>query len=176
MFSQKPQQRKQQKKTMWRHTNHAVKLCLIMTPGWQLQPCSWMSSVIWIKHMQRLRREKWRRIKCHVWDKYSCDWYLKTFAIKYLLYIKFLTNTDREMHLLHVVISFCYGWRSVNAFHAAGESRRQVKNETNFVKNVNIVEFHYHIQNHHEKCIQTSTNMPSIGVVIPEIICEMLEF
>ena len=43
----------------------------------------------------------------------------------------------------------------------------QVKNVTHFVKNVNIVEFHYHIWNHHEKCIQISTNMPSIGIVIP---------
>ena len=30
-------------------------------------------------------------------------------------------------------------------------------------KNANIVEFHGHIWNHHEKCIQTSTNMPGIG-------------
>ena len=64
----------------------------------------------------------------------------------------------------------------LNTYHAAGECRRQVKNITNFVKNVNIVELRYHIQNHHEKCIQTSTNMPSIGLVIPEITCEMLEF
>ena len=47
---------------------------------------------------------------------------------------------------------------------------------TNFVKNVKIVEFHYHIRIHYVKCIQISTNMPSIGLVIPEIICEMLEF
>ena len=58
----------------------------------------------------------------------------------------------------------------------AGECKRQVINLTNFVKNVQIVEFHGHIWNHHEKCIQLSTNMPSIGVVIPEITCEMLEF
>ena len=64
----------------------------------------------------------------------------------------------------------------VNAFHAAGECRRQVKNVTNFVKNVKIVEFNGRIWNHHEKCIQISTNMPSIGLVIPEITCEMLEF
>ena len=65
---------------------------------------------------------------------------------------------------------------SINAFHAAGECRRQVKNLTNVAKNVKIVEFHYHIWNHHEKCIQISTNMPSIGLVIAEITCEMLEF
>ena len=32
------------------------------------------------------------------------------------------------------------------------------------------------IWNHHEKCIQVSTSMLSIGLVIPEITCEMLEF
>ena len=65
----------------------------------------------------------------------------------------------------------------INAFHAAaGECRRQVKKLKIIVKNVEIVEFHYHIWNHHEKCIQISTNMPSIGLVIPEITCEMLEF
>ena len=37
---------------------------------------------------------------------------------------------------------------------------------TNFVKNVKIVEFHDHIWNQYEKCIQISTNMPSIGLVI----------
>ena len=62
----------------------------------------------------------------------------------------------------------------VNAFHAAGECRRQVKKLTKFVKNVKIVEFHYHIWNHHEKCIQISTNMPSFGLAFPEITCEML--
>ena len=64
----------------------------------------------------------------------------------------------------------------VNTYHAAGECRRRVKNLTNLVKNVKIVEFHSHIWNRHEKCIQISTNMPSIGLVIPEITCEMLEF
>ena len=55
-------------------------------------------------------------------------------------------------------------------------SMRQVKNVTKLVKNVEIVEFHDHIWNHNEKCIQISTNMSSIGLVIPEITCEMLEF
>ena len=37
-------------------------------------------------------------------------------------------------------------------------------------KNVNILEFHDHIiWYHHEKCIQKSTNMPSIGLLIREI-------
>ena len=47
--------------------------------------------------------------------------------------------------------------------HAAGEYRRHVKKVTKFVKNVKILEFHDHIWNHHEKCIQISTNMPGIG-------------
>ena len=50
-----------------------------------------------------------------------------------------------------------------NALHVAGVSRRQVKKYTHFVKNVKIVEFRDHIWNHHEKCIQMSTKMPSIG-------------
>ena len=69
---------------------------------------------------------------------------------------------------------------ALNTYHAAGDCRRHDKNVTKFtkyvVKNVKIVEFPYHIQNPHEKCIQLSTNMPSIGLVIPEISCEMLEF
>ena len=64
----------------------------------------------------------------------------------------------------------------LNTYHAAGECRRRVKKFTNFVKNIKIVEFHYHIRNHREKCIQISTSIPSIGFVIPEITCEMLEF
>ena len=36
-------------------------------------------------------------------------------------------------------------------------------------KNVKIVEFHHCIENHLEKCIDISTNIPSIGLVIPEI-------
>ena len=41
----------------------------------------------------------------------------------------------------------------LNAFHAASEYRRQVKYVTDLVKNVQIVEFHDHIYNHHEKYI-----------------------
>ena len=48
-------------------------------------------------------------------------------------------------------------------------SRRQEQNVTKFVNNVEIVEFHAHIWNHHEKCIQISTNMPGIGSLIREI-------
>ena len=59
--------------------------------------------------------------------------------------------------------------QTVNACHAAGECRRQVKKLTKFVKNVKIVECHDHIWNRNEKCIQISTNMPSIGSLIREI-------
>ena len=46
-----------------------------------------------------------------------------------------------------------------------------------FGKKCQIVEFHYHIRNRLKKCIKISTNMPGgIGLVIPEITCEMLEF
>ena len=50
-------------------------------------------------------------------------------------------------------------------FHAAGVSRRQVKN----FKYFKILEFGDYIWNHHEKCIQISTNMPGIGLEICEI-------
>ena len=49
------------------------------------------------------------------------------------------------------------------------ECRRQVKKIKNVVKNVKIMEFHDYIWNHHEKCIQISTNMPGIGLVNREI-------
>ena len=63
-----------------------------------------------------------------------------------------------------------------NTYHEAGECRRQVKHLIHFVKNVKIVEFYYHIWNHHEKYIEISTNMPCIALVIPEITCEMLKW
>ena len=58
----------------------------------------------------------------------------------------------------------------------ADVSRQHVKIRRNFEKNVNIVEFHDYIWSRHEKCIQISTNMPSIGLVIHEIDLEILEF
>ena len=61
----------------------------------------------------------------------------------------------------------------LNDYNAAGVSRRQDQNVTIFVKKCQFVEFHYHIRNHHEKCIQINTNMPSIGLVFPEITYEM---
>ena len=57
----------------------------------------------------------------------------------------------------------------INTYNAADVSRRQVQNVTNFVKNVNILEFGYYIWNHYEKCIQKSPNMPGIGSLIREI-------
>ena len=68
-------------------------------------------------------------------------------------------------------------------YHAAGVSRRQVhnvtkcpKNVTKCPKNVSILEFHDHIWNHYEKCIQMSTNMPGIGSWIREIDVKMPKF
>ena len=57
--------------------------------------------------------------------------------------------------------------------------RRHVHNLTilkMFVKNVKILESGDYIWNHHEKCIKTSTNMPGIGLEIPEIAFEMSDF
>ena len=70
--------------------------------------------------------------------------------------------------------SSLHSW-DINAFHAAGECRRQVKQLINFVRKVKIVEFHDHIWNHNEKCIQISTNMPGIGSLIREIAVEISE-
>ena len=71
-----------------------------------------------------------------------------------------LTENERVMRLLSAFL---------NAFHAAGVSRRQEQNVTNFVKNVNILELGYCILNPYEKCIQKSPNMPGIGSLICEI-------
>ena len=57
----------------------------------------------------------------------------------------------------------------LNAFHTAGESRRQVQNCAQISKNCKIIEFHYYIWSRHGKCIQISTNMPSFGLVSHEI-------
>ena len=65
--------------------------------------------------------------------------------------------------------------RLIMYFNAAGEWRRQVKMLTSFVKNVNNLEFHDHIWNRNERCIQISTNMPSIGSLIREIAIEISE-
>ena len=56
----------------------------------------------------------------------------------------------------------------LHALHAAGVSRRHVKNVI-ILKNFKILEFGDDIQNHHEKCIEISTNMPVIGSLIREI-------
>ena len=63
----------------------------------------------------------------------------------------------------------------INAFHATGECRRQVKNDTNFEKNVKIVKFHDHIWNHLKKHIEMSTNMPGMGSVIHELAVKISE-
>ena len=62
-----------------------------------------------------------------------------------------------------------------NAFHAAGEYRRQVKKWHKIFKNDNILEFH-DTWNHHGKCIQISTNMPGIGSLIRELDVTFLKF
>ena len=62
-----------------------------------------------------------------------------------------------KCHLL--IVLYCV----FNTYHAAGVSRRQ---KQHFTQKSNILEFHDHIWNHHEKCIQKSTNMPGIGSLI----------
>ena len=63
----------------------------------------------------------------------------------------------------------------INAFHAAGECRRQGKKLTIFARKFEIVKSHDHMWSYHEKCIQISTNMPGIGSLIREIDIEISE-
>ena len=58
---------------------------------------------------------------------------------------------------------------NTQAYHAAGVSRRQFKKFKKMFKKVNTLEVDEHIWNHHENCIQKSTNMPGIGSLIREI-------
>ena len=44
-----------------------------------------------------------------------------------------------------------------------------------FKKYTNIIECYYYIWNHHGKCIQTSTNMPGIGLAIRDIFFEKID-
>ena len=44
------------------------------------------------------------------------------------------------------------------------------------VKSFDILEFYNRISIHREKCIQISTNMPSIGLIIPEVAFDILAF
>ena len=60
--------------------------------------------------------------------------------------------------------------------HAADLSRRHSTVFAKMFKNVNILEFGDDIRIHHEKCIEISTNMPSIGLEISEIAFEISEF
>ena len=81
------------------------------------------------------------------------------------------THICSEIKMVQLVFPSSHAHKTthLNAFHAAGECRRQVQNFTKLSKNVKTLEFHDHIWIHHEKCIQISTNMPSIGSLIHEI-------
>ena len=58
---------------------------------------------------------------------------------------------------------------NLNAYHATGEYRLQVKYVTLKFVNVKIMESCDHIWNHCKKCIQKSTNMPGFGSLSHEI-------
>ena len=80
--------------------------------------------------------------------------------------IRMICNTILpSLKYLANLISMC----GLNAYNAAGMSRRQDKNVKNVVTNVNILEFGYFIWNPYEKCIHKSPNMPGIGSLICEI-------
>ena len=92
-------------------------------------------------------------------------------VIAYLLYWNKLTDLlyCTELLIPISVLTF-HSWPiNLNTYHAAGVNRRQVKTFTK-VSNMptfwNLVTI---IWNHHEKCIQISTNMPGICLEICEI-------
>ena len=58
------------------------------------------------------------------------------------------------------------GYLLAVAFHATGASRGQITRFTTKKTNVKIVECHDFVWKHHGKCIQISTNMPGLGLVI----------
>ena len=67
-----------------------------------------------------------------------------------------------------------YFERTISQKYASRNMRESIwtwqdQNLTNFVKNVNILEFGYYISNPYEKCIQKSPNMPGIVSLIREI-------
>ena len=64
---------------------------------------------------------------------------------------------------------------SINTHHAAG-AQTTARKCHKIVKNVNIIEFRSYIWNQGGKYIQISTNMPSIGSIIPETAVDILEF
>ena len=51
-----------------------------------------------------------------------------------------------------------------------GREQRTGLKVHNISINVNIIEFHYYIWNHHGKCIQISTKSPGIGLEMFEIL------
>ena len=65
-----------------------------------------------------------------------------------------------------VYSSFTTKFKRDHAFHVAGKCRRQIKKLTNLVTDVNILEFHDHIWNHHVKYIDKCKNPPELGSFI----------
>ena len=93
-------------------------------------------------------------------------------------------NTNFQQQRFHMETHIVYGCAeaaallaSITVYHGSSRSSADniSKNCTKMVKKVKIVEFHDHIWNHHEKCIQISTNMPGSGSLICEIHVKITE-
>ena len=54
-------------------------------------------------------------------------------------------------------------------FYLSRSDQTTAPNVHKYFRNINSLEFHEHNWNHHDKCIQKSTNMPGIGSLIREI-------
>ena len=94
----------------------------------------------------------------------TCPWYIDRQIARYCL----MCNYAFIVFFAQLARRKCHRQQCfyiVNTRYVAVVSSRQVQNYTKCSKNVNILEFHDHIWNRHEKCIQISTNMPSIGLV-----------
>ena len=68
-----------------------------------------------------------------------------------------------------ILFSFFLSRSVASSAHGSNSTLQLVSNDKRF-RNVKIMEFGDYICNHHEKCIQISTNMPGIGLVICEIV------
>ena len=67
----------------------------------------------------------------------------------------------QNQYIFHDVVTAsrysCQWIRYINVYRAAGVWDDRSKNAQKNVNNVNIIEFHNHIRNHHGKCIKIST-------------------
>ena len=89
--------------------------------------------------------------------------------------------SEFRVHLLYMYNLYMYTNVAYELFHdkfntknsktrqARADDMSKISQFFKKSKNVNILKFGDYIWNHHEECIQISTNMPSIGSIMCEI-------